>query len=817
MAKIRAYKIAEELGIDRNELVDKARAVGIELRSPMASLEDEQANQLREKLGGSVPGAQVVERRVEREDGAAVIRRRKRVAPKPARPAEPEIPPAPVVASSEAEPISAEVPDRVVAEAQPELEVAAEEPAAPPADVAPTPPPVQPVQAGPAAGSAERAGRDEASPAASPGKGKQRKRVREVVNLREQEQIARQVTSRSLRRPVAIDPRSAVSPRRRRRDKPQPKRPAASAPPKAEKRVVRAEGSISVADLAQQLGAKAAEVQARLMALGTMASVNQSLDLETADKVASGYGFQMQNVAFDEEAVFAEPEAAAQALAPRPPIVTVMGHVDHGKTSLLDALRKTSVVQGEAGGITQHIGAYQVAAGDRKITFIDTPGHEAFTMMRARGAQVTDIVILVVAATEGIMPQTVEAIEHAKAAGVPIIVAVNKCDLPEANPALCRQRLMEHGLVPEEFGGDTICVDVSALKGTGLDQLLEMIALQADVLELRADPARRARGVVLESRLDKGRGAAATVLVQEGTLHRGDAVVMGTAFGRVRAMENERGERVEEAPPATPVQLFGLSGIPDAGQLLYAVESERAAREVVEHRTDLERSRPAQARPKVSLEDLFAQSESEGPKELRVVLKGDVHGSVEAVRDALLKLSTDSVSVNVMLAGVGAISESDVMLAAASDAIVVGFHVRPDSAARRAAEAQGVDLRSYQVIYEVTDEVRRAMAGLLPPKLEERVLGRAEVRKTFNVPRVGTIAGCYVTEGIVRRGARARLLRDAVQVWDGPLSSLKRFKDDAREVQTGFECGIGLEGYNDVHVGDVIEPYEVEEKPATLE
>lgn len=415
------------------------------------------------------------------------------------------------------------------------------------------------------------------------------------------------------------------------------------------------------------------------------------------------------------------------------------------------------------------------------------------------------------------MPQTVEAIDHAKAAGVPIIVAVNKCDLPDANPALCRQRLMEHGLVPEEFGGDTICVDVSALKGTGLDQLLEMIALQADVLELRADPARRARGVVLESRLDKGRGAAATVLVQEGTLHRGDAVVVGTAFGRVRAMENERAERVEEASPATPVQLFGLSGIPEAGQILYAVENERAAREVVEHRTDQERARPTQPRPKVSLDDLFAQAESEGPKELRVVLKGDVHGSVEAVREALLKLSTDSVSVNVMLAQVGAISESDVMLAAASEAIVVGFHVRPDSAARRAAESHGVDVRTYQVIYEVTDEVRRAMAGLLPPRIEERVLGRAEVRKTFNVPRVGTIAGCYITEGVVRRGARARLLRDGTQIWQGPLGSLKRFKDDAREVQTGFECGIGLEGYNDVHVGDVIEPYEVEEKPATLE
>jgi translation initiation factor IF-2 len=493
-----------------------------------------------------------------------------------------------------------------------------------------------------------------------------------------------------------------------------------------------------------------------------------------------------------------------------------MGHVDHGKTSLLDALREANVVAGEAGGITQHIGAYQVVKGDRRLTFIDTPGHEAFTLMRARGAQATDIVVLVVAATEGIMPQTVEAIEHAKAAGVPIVVAVNKCDLPDANPQLVRQRLMEHGLVPEDFGGDTICVDVSAVKQTGLDQLLEMLALQSDVLELRADPTRRARGIVLESRLDKGRGPVATVLVQEGTLHPGDSVVVGTAYGRVRAIENERGKRIEEAGPSTPVQVIGLSEVPESGAALNAVDSERAAREVAEHRVGQEKTRPAQMQRRMSLEDLFARGDDAGPKELRIVLKADVHGSLEAVRDALTKQSTDAVKVHVILAGVGGISESDVMLAKASDAIVVGFHVRPDSAARRAAEGQGVDIRSYQIIYEATDEIRRAMAGLLPPKREEKILGRAEVRKTFSVPRIGTVAGCYVTEGLIRRNARARLLRDGVQIWEGGFASLKRFKDDVREVQTGYECGIGLEGYNDVKVGDVIEPYEIEETPATL-
>jgi translation initiation factor IF-2 len=546
--------------------------------------------------------------------------------------------------------------------------------------------------------------------------------------------------------------------------------------------------------------------------------VNQQLDLDTAGKIAVQYGFEVQDVGFQEAEVLggdAAPEAGAGVV--RPAIVTVMGHVDHGKTSLLDALRKTNVVAGEAGGITQHIGAYQVQVGERRLTFIDTPGHEAFTGMRARGARVTDIVVLVVAATEGIRPQTVEAIEHARAAEVPILVAINKCDLPDANPQNVRQRLMEHGLVAEDFGGETICVNISATKGTGLEQLLEMLLLQSDVLDLRADPERRARGIVLESQLDKGRGQVATLLVQDGTLRQGDAIVAGTAFGRVRAMENERGERLAEAGPSTPVQVIGLSDVPDAGAALYAVESERDAREVADHRAGEERSRPAQAQRKLSLEELFARaSEDEGPKELRVVLKADVHGSLEAVRDALLKIPAEQVKVNVILAGVGAVSESDVMLAKASDAIVVGFHVRPDSAARRAAEGQGVDVRSYQIIYELTDEVRGAMAGLLAPKREEKVLGRVEVRKTFHVPRVGTVAGSYVLEGLVRRNARARLLRDGVQIWDGTLTSLKRFKDDAREVQSGFECGIGLEGYNDVKVGDVIEPYEIVETAASL-
>jgi translation initiation factor IF-2 len=437
--------------------------------------------------------------------------------------------------------------------------------------------------------------------------------------------------------------------------------------------------------------------------------------------------------------------------------------------------------------------------------------------MRARGAQATDLVILVVAANDGIMPQTVEAIDHAKAAGVPIIVAVNKIDLPDANPQVVRQRLMEHGLVPEDFGGETICVNISATKGTNLDQLLEMIALQAEVLELRADPGKRATGVVLEAELDRGRGPVATVLVQDGTLRRGDLLLVGTAFGRVRMMEDEHGKRVDEALPSAPVRVIGLSTVPEGGQVFHVVESERAGREVLEHRLSQLRGRPDAARPKLTLEDIFARTQDGGVKELSIVLKADVQGSLEAVRDALVKQSTDAVKVNVIHTGVGAITESDVMLAKASGAIVVGFHVRPDPAARRASEGQGVDLRLYQIIYEATDDIRRAMVGLLPPTVKEVQLGRAEVRRTFTVPKVGMIGGSYVLEGLVRRGAQCHLVRDGVQIYDGRIGSLKRFKDDAREVQTGFECGIGTDGYNDLKVGDVIEAYAREEHAATLE
>jgi translation initiation factor IF-2 len=812
MANIRAYKLAEELGIDRAAIVDRAAEVGIELKSPMAAVDDETAALLREKLGKvAEPTSVVTERRVQQSGGSAVIRRRKKAAPEPA--------PEPIVeevAPQPSEPITVE-PEQIPEE--PELvpaEPVVEEPE-------PEPEPVRPIAA--------QAGEREASrpsgglrlapeaPERAPGpdrSGRQRKLVREVVNLREQETLARQAVGRApVRRQVTVDPRTAASPRRKRRDA--LNRPTASKVASEQRRVLRIEGSIAVGELARQLGSKAPDVQRKLMALGTMVSINTSIDVATAAKVAAEFGFDVQDTGFKEQEFFAQPSPASEAQAPRPPVVTVMGHVDHGKTSLLDAIRHANVVAGEAGGITQHIGAYQARVGDGVITFIDTPGHAAFTEMRARGAKVTDLVILVVAATEGVMPQTIEAIEHAKAANVPIVVAINKIDLPGANPSQIRQRLMEHGLVAEEFGGETISAEVSATKGTGIDKLLEMVLLQAEVLELKADPDQRASGIVLEASLDKGKGPVATVLVQQGTLRRGDIVVVGTSFGRVRAMDDENGRKVDEAGPSVPVRITGLTSVPDAGEPFHIVESERVAKDIVAHRESEQRGRPAAEAKRLTLDEFFAQAEGGGVKELSVVLKADTQGSVEALRASLLDLSTDSVKVDVLLAGVGAVTETDVMLAKASDGIIVGFHVRPDPVARRAAEGQGVEIRTYQVIYEVVDDVRKAMAGLLPPTISEKFEGRAEVRDTFSVPRVGTIAGCYVSEGKVRRGASCRLLRDGVQIYEGRISSLKRFKDDVREVNSGFECGLGIEGYNDVKIGDVVETYVLEEKPATLE
>jgi len=580
--------------------------------------------------------------------------------------------------------------------------------------------------------------------------------------------------------------------------------------PKASKRVVRIAEGVNVAELARQMGVKAGEIIRKLMDLGVMSTLNQVVDVDTATLVAGEFGYSVENVGFDVESAIdeGEEEVVGEAVT-RPPVVTVMGHVDHGKTSLLDAIRHTNVTEREFGGITQHIGAYMVEVHGRKISFVDTPGHEAFTAMRARGAKVTDMVILVVAADEGVMPQTVEALNHAKAAGVPIIVAINKIDRPEANLDRVKQQLTEHGLIPEDYGGDTITVPVSARSGEGVERLLEMILLQADLMELKANPDRTARGTVVESELDRGRGPVATVLIQEGTLHQGDPFVCGITYGRVRAMQDHLGNRVTEAGPSTPVEIFGLSSVPEPGTAFTAVIDEAKARQVAEFRRSKQREGVLQKTSRISLEDLSSRMAAGEVKELRVIIKGDVNGSVEALAESLARLSVSEVKVELIHKSVGAISETDITLAAASKAVVIGFNVRPEPKAAQLAEKEGVDIRLYTIIYEVINDMREAMEGLLAPTFREKSLGRAEVRQTFVVQGT-TVAGAMVSEGKLMRSARARLVRDGRVVWEGKIGTLRRFKDDAREVLAGYECGIGLENFNDVKPGDVIEDFEME-------
>ncbi|MBQ1250035.1 MAG: translation initiation factor IF-2 [Clostridia bacterium] len=570
---------------------------------------------------------------------------------------------------------------------------------------------------------------------------------------------------------------------------------------------------ISVGDLAMRLKKTAAAVIKELMKMGVMASVSHNIDFDTASLVAMELGAVVEKevVVTIEEKLFDEHEDTADELIERAPVVVVMGHVDHGKTSLLDAVRNTNVTAGEAGGITQHIGAYRVSVGDREITFLDTPGHAAFTSMRARGAQVTDIAILVVAADDGIMPQTIEAINHAKAAGVPIIVAVNKMDKEAANPDRVLQQLTEYELVPEDWGGETIVCKISALKGEGIENLLEMVLLTAEMQELKANPNRLAKGTVIEAKLDKGRGPVATVLVQNGTLNAGDIVIAGTSVGRVRAMVNDKRQKINAAGPSYPVEIVGLAEVPNAGDIFYAVEDERMARTLAEQRKAEEKEIAARAVQKVTLDNLFSQIEQGQMKNLNIIVKADVHGSAEAVKASLEKLSNEEVQVRVIHAGVGGINESDVMLAAASSAIIVGFNVRPDSGAIERSERDHVDMRMYRIIYDCIEEVEQAMKGMLAPKFKEVVIGHAEIRQIFKVSGVGNIAGAYVLDGKMQRNEKVRIVRDNIVIHEGDLATLKRFKDDVREVAAGYECGLSFERYNDIKEGDIVEAFVMEQ------
>jgi translation initiation factor IF-2 len=579
--------------------------------------------------------------------------------------------------------------------------------------------------------------------------------------------------------------------------------------------------SVSVGELAQKLGREPSEILKKLLMLGVMATINEELDKDAIELICSDYGVEVEeeiridvtdlDIYFEETEGFEEEVSSPENIIERAPVVTIMGHVDHGKTTLLDSIRNTKVTQGEAGGITQHIGAYQIDNDGKKVTFLDTPGHAAFTTMRARGASITDITILVVAADDGVMPQTVEAINHAQAADVPIIVAVNKIDKPAANPERVMQELTEHGLVSEEWGGETIFVPISALTGEGIDTLLEMVLLVAEIAELKADPTIRARGSVIEAELDRGRGAVATLLVQDGTLKVGDPIVVGNTFGRVRAMISDTGRRVQSAEPSTPVEITGLSDVPQAGDRFVVFEDEKTARQIGEARAGEAILEQRDVKTRVTLDNLFDQMKQGEMKELKLIVKADVQGTVEAMAASLMKIEVEGVNVKIIHTGAGAINESDISLAAASNAIVIGFNVRPDVNARRAADAEGVDIRQHRVIYKVIEEIESAMKGMLDPEFEEKIVGQAEVRETFVVSKIGTIAGSYVTEGKIVRDAGVRVIRDSIVIFEGELEALKRFKDDVKEVARGYECGITVKNFNDIKEGDIIEAFVMEE------
>ena len=586
--------------------------------------------------------------------------------------------------------------------------------------------------------------------------------------------------------------------------------------PKAIKRIIRIAEVIAVGDLAKRMGVKGGELIKKLMEMGVLVNINQLVDADVASLVAGEFGYEVEKVSLERQDLLERKEDLPDQLKFRPPVVTIMGHVDHGKTMLLDAIRKTNVVEGEAGGITQHIGAYNVELENGRVVFIDTPGHEAFTAMRARGAQVTDVVVLVVAADDGMMPQTKEAIDHARAAKVPIVVAINKIDKPTANPEKVKKDLSEYELVPEQWGGTTLFAEVSAKQKTGIKELLDSILLQAEVLELRANPDKPARGVIIESKLDKGRGPVATLLVQEGTLKTGDAFIAGSHYGRVRAMHSDKGKKIDEAPPSTPVEVVGFTDIPEAGEAFIVVSEERLAKQISLYRQEKIRQKELSKLSKVSLEELYDKIKKGEVKELNVIIKADVQGSIEAVKEALEKISTDAVKVSILHDAVGGITETDVNLASASNAIIVGFNVRPGPKAQSLAEQEHVDVRTYSIIYDAINDIKNALEGLLEPTYKEHILGRAQVIQVFSVRKVGTVAGSLVTDGKVVRGSHARLLRDNVVVHDGRIVSLRRFKDDMKDCNQGLECGIGIENFNDIKLGDVIESYEMEEVQSRL-
>jgi translation initiation factor IF-2 len=852
--KVRVFKLAREFGVENDVMVNKVRNLGFAVRNYMSGLEVDDAQRVRRLLE-----REREENTVEELIRPTVIRRRTKAAkpaPEPADLQPTDTAEVPAEASAALAPEAVEQP----AGEQPPAEVgiAAAAEAAADAQIEPAP-----ASGADAVAELEQAAAQEAAAADD------LSQVRELLDLdpsRKDLPSVEEASTQASRRPASEAPmirrripvgqrqvegdarRGKTAPQRRRQVESRemtpsrrfggtskfggpPARKRRMTPgkkgkkteitvPKASKRVIRIEEQITLQELAKRMSTKSTELLMKLIGLGMAGiNINSTLDSDTAKIVAEEFGYDVEDVAVAEDDLLAstraeESDEEKKLRTPRAPIVTMMGHVDHGKTSLLDKIRKTNVVSAEAGGITQHIGAYRVKTKSGAVTFIDTPGHEAFTSMRARGANVTDIVILVVAADDGVMPQTVEAIAHARAAEVPIIVAINKCDLPGADAERTRRTLMEHNLVPEGLGGDTIMVEVSAKTGDGLDKLLEMISLQSEVMELDANPARPGAGVVLEAYLDRGRGPVANILIQEGMVKVGDVLVAGSAYGKIRALTDERGRKNTEGGPATPLEVLGLNGVPGAGDTFDVVPDVKLAEKVSQTRADKAKATAAPTRP--SLEALYQQMQGSEQAELKLIIKADVQGTMEALRDSLTKLSGEKVKVSVVQASVGGITQSDVLLAGTAGSIIIGFNVRPAGKARKLAEEQHVEIKIFSVIYEAVDAVKQAMVGLLAPVIEEEQLGQVEVRETFGIPKIGTVAGSYVTEGKVIRNAHARLIRDSIQIWEGKLSSLRRFKDDVKEVQSGFECGICLEGYNDIKVGDVIEIFTEKQVEATL-
>jgi translation initiation factor IF-2 len=876
MAKVRVYELARELDMESKKLVEKLTAGGLDIKNYMSTLDEQSVVRAREIVSGAVSEV-VVEKRIK---PTVIRRRKKvvRVEKKPPKveveeKPEPEEKPEEIPEVEEAPPVeAAPKPEKELEEKHEEVTAPPETPPAEPEieKAKPEAPEKKAVKPGKQAKPKAKKGKkkkidqpakiimrpeegplkdllakkveEEAAftpdevlvdkPPSVPseekevrpkkGKGAKKKKGKKAVEI--EEAPARGTFRR--RKKEIYERADLYNGRPLRRKGAKAGKKAKEAPrklkhteitvPKAIKRKITVQESVTVVDLAKAMGTKAAELLKRLMKLGAMVNINQSIDFETASVVADDLGFELELDTFEEESFFTDVEDRPEDLVPRPPVVTIMGHVDHGKTSLLDYIRNSNIIGGESGGITQHIGAYYVKTEGGDIVFLDTPGHEAFTAMRARGAKVTDIIVLVVAADDGAMPQTKEAINHARAANIPIVVAVNKIDKPDADPEKVKRELAELDLAPEEWGGETLLGHISAKTGEGIDDLLGLILLQAEILELKGNPDREARGTVIEAELDKSRGPVATVLIKNGSLEQGGQFVCGDHYGRVRAMLDHRGRKLKVAGPSVPVKLYGISGVPMAGDEFIVVKDEKTAKQIIEHRRAKAQKQEMAKRGPVSLDDLFDRINKGDVKELNIVLKTDVQGSAEALSDSLIKQSTEEVNLNIIHSATGAITESDVMLAAASGAIVIGFNVRANPRVVEVAERENVDIRYYDVIYNAIKDIRLAMAGLLEPVLEEHVIGRAEVKEIFRVPKVGAVAGCQVTDGHVDRNAHVRLLRDDVVVFDGKLASLRRFKEDVKEVQTGYECGIGLENFSDIKPADIFEVYEVEEVAAEL-